>query len=259
MPAHAKRNALLIALGLGAVLAFALVTLPASILAGRLERAGLQALEISGSVWSGSAVGLAWSGALLGDLQWKITPTALLKGRVAGHATLARPDGSLNTDFDIGFAGDARLSATQFELPIEAVSALPIGVPRGWRGRASGRFEEIAVSGGWPTELRGVLDMDGLVAPPPRNAPVGSYHIVLPHPKPVHEGSLPGYLTAKVTDKEGPFSVEAQLAIGRDRSFLFDGNVGTRGDVPEAMRRSLEILGPPDAQGRRPFSVSGTL
>jgi general secretion pathway protein N len=53
--------------------------------------------------------------------------------------------------------------------------------------------------------------------------------------------------------------VEGQLAVGKDRSFLLEGMVAARGDVPENMRRSLEILGPPDAAGRRPFSVSGTL
>jgi len=30
----------------------------------------------------------------------------------------------------------------------------------------SGQFDEIVVRGGWPTALRGTLDMDGLIAPP---------------------------------------------------------------------------------------------
>jgi hypothetical protein len=32
-----------------------------------------------------------------------------------------------------------------------------------------------------------------------------------------------------------------------------------RGPVPPAMERSLQLLGPADASGRRPFSVGGTL
>jgi general secretion pathway protein N len=259
MPGHAKRNALLVVLGVGALLAFALATLPASVAGGRLARLGFEAAEFSGSVWTGSASGLAWRGSPLGDLQWQLSPAALLRGHLAGHAALARADGSVDTRFDLGWTGEAALSDTSFALPVEVLSDLPIGMPHGWRGRVSGKLDEVVVRHGWPTRLRGAFDMDGLVTPPPRNSAIGSYHVVMPHPKPTHEGSLPDYLTAKVTDKDGPFSVDGQLAVGKDRSFLFEGGVAVRGNVPEAMRQSLEMLGPPDAAGRRPFTVSGTL
>lgn len=259
MSGHAKRNALLLVLGLGALLAFALATLPASVAGGRLARLGFDTAELSGSVWNGAASGLSWRGSPVGDLQWQLSPVALLKGHFAGHALLTRPDGSVDTRFDLSWTGAAVLTDTSFALPLEALSTLPIGMPRGWHGRASGKLDEVVVSHGWPTQLKGSLDMDGLVTPPPRNSAIGSYRVVLPHPKPTHEGSLPGYLTARVTDKEGPFSVDGQLAIGKDRSFLFDGGVAARGNVPEPTRQSLEMLGPPDAAGRRPFSVSGTL
>jgi hypothetical protein len=259
MAGHAKRNALLVVLGVGALFAFALATLPASVVGGRLARLGLEAAAFNGSIWNGSASGLTWRGSPLGDLQWQLSPAPLLRGHLAGHAALGRPDGSVDTRFDLRWTGDAVLTDTSFVLPVEVLSNLPLGMPHGWRGRASGRLDEVVVRNGWPTRLRGAFDMDGLVTPPPRNSAIGSYHIVLPHPKPTHEGSLPDYLTAKVTDKEGPFSVVGQLAVGKDRSFLFDGGVAVRGDVPEAMRQSLEMLGPPDASGRRPFTVSGTL
>jgi general secretion pathway protein N len=249
----------LIALGIGTLLVFALATLPAGIAAGRLERLGVQAASFSGSIWNGSASALTWRGAPIGDLEWHLAPLALLRGRLAGHAHLARDDGKLETDFSASFGGNAELTATTFDLPLAALGALPIGVPKGWLGRASGKFDAMAIESGWPTSLRGTIDLDDLVTPPPRNANVGGFHVVLPHPQPQGEGSLPDHLTAQVTDKQGPFSVDGQLSIGKDRSFLLEGMVAARGDVPENMRRSLEILGPPDAAGRRPFSVSGTL
>lgn len=254
-----KRFGWIIALGIGALLAFALATLPAGIAAGGLEKIGVQAAAYSGSIWTGQATGLAWRAVPLGNLEWHITPAALLRGRVAGHARLVREDGTFDSEFNASFAGDARLAGTTFDLPIASLSALPIGVPKGWRGRVSGKFDEVVIAGGWPTALRGTLDMDGLVAPPPRNANVGGFHIVLPHPQPHGEGTLPDRLTAQVTDKEGPFAVEAQLSVGKDRSFLLEGMVAPRGKVPEGMQHSLDLLGPADAAGRRPFSVSGTL
>jgi hypothetical protein len=84
-------------------------------------------------------------------------------------------------------------------------------MPRGWQGQVSGSFAEIHVADGWPVALRGTLDLDGLVAPPPRSAPAGSYHAVFPHPRPQAsvttdaQRSMPTALTASVADKDGPF------------------------------------------------------
>jgi hypothetical protein len=260
-----KRYGWLIALGLLALLGFVLVTLPASVASGQLARIGVQTASLDGSLWNGTASGVAWRGALLGNAEWTITPAALLRGRVAGKLQLLRQDGNLATHFSTSWSGkDVQLTGATLALPIEMLSTLPLGMPKGWQGRVSGRFDEIRVTAGWPAALRGYLDLDGLVAPPPRNAEVGSYHAVFPHPRP--QGSAvtgaaldPGALTAQVADKGGPFAVEAQLTVGRDRSFLLEGMLAPRGPVPPAMERSLQLLGPADASGRRPFSVGGTL
>jgi hypothetical protein len=208
---------------------------------------------------------VAWRGAPLGNVEWAITPAALLRGRVAGKLQLLRQDGNLATNFSTSFSGkDLQLTGATVALPVEALSTLPLGMPKGWQGRVSGRFDEIHVTEGWPAALRGYLDLDGLVAPPPRSAEIGSYHAVFPHPRPqasaVTGAALdPSALTAQVADKGGPFSVEGQLTVGRDRSFLLEGVLAPRGTVPPGMERSLQLLGPADASGRRPFSVSGTL
>jgi general secretion pathway protein N len=259
-----RRGGWLIGLGILALLAFALATLPATVLSRPLAKAGLTAIGYGGSVWSGTARGLAWKGAALGDLAWSLRPVRLLSGRLAGHARLARPDGSVDTDFDVALGADElRLGGLEFGLPLEALNALPLGVPKGWRGRASGTFEEARLVDGRPVALRGSLDLDGLVAPPPRNAPLGGFRAVFPHPQPQPSLSVaqdPGNLTAQVTDKtDGPFAVDAQLTVNAARMFSLEGTVAPRGAVPQAMQQSLQLLGPADAAGRRQFSVGGTL
>jgi len=256
-PASAKRPWWLIALGLAVALLLAVATLPASLLAGPLSRGGLEAGALWGSVWNGRAQGLSWRSAPLGDLDWSISPGSLLRGRIGGEITLGRPDGSLRAGYSVSLGGTLRLEDVQADLPVEMLSTLPIGMPRNWRGRLSGRFEEIEVSGGWPTALRGTLDMDGLIAPQPRNISIGSYHVEIPDPAAPDAGNDP--LTARVTDKEGPFSFEGRFTLGADRSFLLEGMLAPRGATPPALLRSLELLGPADADGRRPVSVSGTL
>ncbi len=92
-PAETKRPWWLIAVGLAAALGIAIATLPARFLAGQLPRAGLGAVESTGSVWSGHARGLTWRAAPLGDLRWSLAPPELLRGRVAANLHLTRPDG----------------------------------------------------------------------------------------------------------------------------------------------------------------------
>jgi hypothetical protein len=186
------RTRWLIALGVLALLAFALVTLPAGMAAGPLRKAGIEAGAFGGSLWSGRATALSWRGAAVGDAEWKIAPARLLTGRIAGHAKLTRKDGAVETDFDLSFSGrDVRLRTARLELPLAALDALPLGMPKGWQGRATGQFDAIDLLQGWPTTLKGSLDLDGLVAPPPRNAPVGSFHAVFPAAQPKPSLSVP--------------------------------------------------------------------
>lgn len=256
-PAAAKRPWWLIALGIAAALSLAIATLPANLFASQLARADLQATGLWGTVWKGRAQGLTWRSAPLGDLQWTVSPWMLLLGRVAGDIALSLPDGSLRASYILSPGGTLRLEGARADLPVEMLSSLPVGMPRNWRGRLSGRFEEITLSGGWPTSLRGTLDMDGLIAPQPRNTSIGSYQVVIPDPEATEAAD--DALTARVTDKEGPFSFEGRFTLGADRSFLLEGMLAPRGATPPALLRTLELLGPADASGRRPVSVSGTL
>jgi hypothetical protein len=258
-----KKVGWLIALGVLALLAFALATLPATVASGRLARVGITAAAFNGSIWSGTAQALAWRGATLGDVTWRLSPWPLLRGRAAGHVRLVRTDGVVDADFAAALNGSlVQLANANVSLPVEAFSTLPLGMPKGWRGLVSGHVDEVRVEQGWPVALRGALDFDGLVAPPPRNAPVGSFRATFPHPDPQPSLSVPAdpsNLTAQVVDKEGPFSVSGQLTLSRARNFAFEGTLAPRGPVPPAMERSLQLLGPPDASGRHQFSVGGTL
>jgi general secretion pathway protein N len=256
-PQVARRPWWLIAVGLAAALLIAVATLPAQVFAGRLQRAGIEAAAFSGTIWNGRAQALAWRSAPLGDLAWSIAPLEVLRGRVGGELQLTRPDGRLSTHASLSLGGTLRLADTTADLPVELLAALPVGMPRNWRGRLSGTFAEITVAKGWPTAIRGTLEMDGMIAPPPRNVSIGSYHVEMPDP--AASDTTDGVLSARVTDKEGPLSFEGRLTLSPDRSFLLEGTVAPRGTTPPPLAQSLQFLGPPDANGRRPVSVSGTL
>jgi hypothetical protein len=53
--------------------------------------------------------------------------------------------------------------------------------------------------------------------------------------------------------------VNGTVQLKKDRSYLVSGLIATRPDAPRDMVRTLEILGEPDEQGRRQFSIEGTM
>lgn len=252
----ARRPFWLIALGLAAALLFALALLPAQFIAGRLAPLGLEAGNVSGTVWNGRIAALAWRGVPVGELRWQARPLAVLRGRLGAHLQLIRTDGQLETDAYVGLGGRIELRDLNGELPIEAFAAFPSGLPKNWRGRLRGQVAELELSAGLPTAARGTLEVLELIGPPPRSFPSGSYTVVLPHPS---VQSAEGELDAQIEDSAGPFDVEARLTLGKDRSFLLEGLIASTGSLPDPIRQALELLGPPDASGRREFSVSGTL
>lgn len=251
-----RRIRWLVALGIAAALLFAIATLPASLLSSRFGRAGVEAVAWSGSVWSGSASGLAWRGTALGDLRWSIAPFELLRGRVAADLELDRPDGQARGRVSATFGGKRRLEDGLADLPLEALAALPLGLPKGWGGRVRAEIAELSIAGNWPTSVRGSLDLEELVASPPRNLAIGSYRAVLPDPK---IGGDTATITAHVSDKGGPFGVDARFTLSPDRSYVLEGTLDPRGEIPPGLRQAIELLGPTSAAGRREFSVAGTL
>lgn len=251
-----KRYWWLIALGFAAAFAFVLFTLPAKLVGDRLGRYGVEATAFYGSVWSGQARGLSADGVPIGDLRWRISPFGLLRAQISGHLVMTRIDGEVATDFAVGLSGRTRLSSLSVQLPLDAFDELPLGLPRGWHGQLSGQIDELVVQDGWPVSLRGTLELDRLITPPPRNASVGSFKLIMPDPTMPADSQE---LSARVTDKDGALGVEARLTLSPDRSFLLEGKLATRGGTPPGLERSLRLLGPADAQGRRDFSVGGTI
>lgn len=248
----------LLLLGCGVAVLFVVATLPAGILAGRLQKQQVTAAAYDGSVWSGKATGLAWRGAAVGDVAWRVRPLAMLRGRVAADLRLERPDGSGSASVAAAVGGSVDVTGVSADLPVEALSQLRIGVPAGWRGRLRGHFESIRMEAGWPVSATGTLELHDVVAPPPLGAALGSFSVVLPDPRSVSNDRSGDGFTARVSDKGGPLSVDARFTLAAGRSFLLEGTLAPRTSLPPGLLQAIEFLGPADAAGQRPFSVSGT-
>lgn len=241
----------LIALGIGAYVLFALVTLPASLLASRLAPLGVNAAGVDGTVWKGRAQVLQIGAFNLGSANWDLHVLPLFTGRVQAEVKASRVDGFAQGVVAVS-SGKTRLSALTASLPL---SAFPASVfPGGWSGTANVKLRDLVLEKGWPVTADGTIEAMDLVGPARRPANIGSYKLIFvpaTQPSDTLEGAL--------SDLSGPLQIAGTLHLKNDRSYLVEGFVTTRPDTPRNVADALQFLGAPDAQGRRPFSLAGTM
>lgn len=247
-----KRLWPLVALGVGAFIIFALVTLPASVVLSWLGSAGVSAGGVSGSIWNGRAQVLQVQGMNIGGVEWKLHVLPLLTAHANVDLKVTRIDGFATTELSAGF-GSLRLKNTTASLPL---SALPANVlPGGWTGTLNGKFTDVTLNNGWPTSVNGTLDVVDLTGPAQKPQNVGSYRVVF-DPAASTAESLKGAITDA---GDGPLQINGTVELKSDRSYALDAMVATRPNAPRSLAQALEYLGPPDAQGRRQFSMAGTM
>lgn len=247
-----KRLWPLLFLGILAYLVFAITTLPATLLTSRLGAYGINAAGVSGTLWKGRAQVLQVAGTQLGSVSWDLHALALFTARLQADVEMNRSDGFARGMVTVS-SGKVRLNAVSATLPLSALPAR--GLPGGWNGVLNLKLADLLLDNGWPIAIDGTVEAMDLVGPARRPANIGSYKLVFAPSKNASSDSLSGALS----DLSGPLQIAGTLQLKRDRSYLVEGFVTTRATTPREVADSLQMLGAPDAQGRRPFSIAGTL
>jgi len=247
-----KRLWPLIALGVGAFVILALVTLPASIVLSRLGSTGVTASGVSGSIWNGKAQVLQVRGANVGSVEWDLHVLPLFTLHLSADVKVTRTDGFAASAVSVGPGGKVTLKGLTASLPLTAINNPQLF---GWTGQVNARFARLTLDKGWPTEVDGTLDAVDVTGPPRKPANVGSYRIVFDPAKSTAE-----LLQGAISDGgNGPLLINGTVRLKADRSYEIEALVGTKPNTPQNLARTLEFLGPPDAQGRRQFSMAGAL
>lgn len=248
-----KRLWPLVALGVGAFLLFAVVTLPASIVLSWLSSSGVYAGGVSGSIWNGRAQVLQIQGANIGSVEWKLHALPLLTAHANADVKLTRIDGFAQTQLSVGPTGAMAFKSLAASLPLSALP--PNTIPGGWTGTLNGRFSELTLEKGWPTRVNGSLEVLDLTGPARKPAKAGSYRVLFDPAASTAEA-----LKGAISDAgDGPLQVNGTIQLKSDQSYAISALIAARPDAPRNLVQALEFLGPPDAQGRREFNTEGTL
>jgi len=248
-----------VVVGVVAYLVFLLATFPAARLTSKLQTNGILAAGVSGSIWNGSAAAVQTNGITLGATQWHIQMWRLLAGTVSAQIHSKSDEGYLDATVRTGFSGAVTVHELRGSLPVSALSSigLPGGGTTGWSGTVQLKLDEIAFVNRWPTQIKGTIDAMNLIGPAQQPTQLGGYRITFPVPNSaVVAGEVQG---AVLSMDDAPLDVVGTLHLTPNRNYVIDAQVATRPNAPASITKALQYLGPPDAQGRRPLSVAGSL
>jgi general secretion pathway protein N len=247
-----SRRASLIAAGTAAFAVFLVAMIPAAQLSKRLPT-GYAMTGVAGTIWSGQAAELRIEGHPVGAIDWFCRPWHLVMLRWSCRVTLQPLDGQFTADLSGGFDGDVLEAAhIRGQSPIAAFEG--IATPAGWTGRLELDIERIRIVQRRAGEATGKLFVRELRAPGAGGAQLGDFELV------VGEGAVgTDRLTGRLSDLGGPLRVRGAVELLSDGRYFMSGEVAPGPGAGPAIFDTLSFLGPPDASGRRPFSVEGTL
>jgi general secretion pathway protein N len=245
-----KKPWLLVALGIGAFLLFALVTLPASAVLSFFHPPGITLSGVSGTIWQGRAQAVRSGTLHVGSVEWDLDVLALFTGKLGADVKVTRSDGFAQGS--IALSGSrVTMHGLNAALPL---GALPPNLVQGWTGGATLKLSQLVLDNAWPVAATGTVEVADLVGPPNRPVPMGGYKVVFP------EGATADGLQGALSDTGGgPLAVNGTIDLKKDRSYVVKGLVAARPGAPSDMARQLEMLGAPDAQGRREFGFEGSM
>jgi general secretion pathway protein N len=244
-----KRGIWIALLAVAAFAVIVLVRLPASWVIPA-PPSNIACAAVDGSIWNGACTGLSVGGSAVGDVVWEIHALRLFSGKLAAHVVLTQPTGSAQGDVEVGF--DKSITARNVQVDTSLDPATIRQLPRDLHGNAHADIALVRVEKGVITQLQGRLEAHNLEeqGQDRKITPLGDYALTFPG------GS--GEPTGQLRDLGGPLAVEGTLRLTREPGFELQGLVTARREATPELAGNIQILGSPDANGRRPFAMAAT-
>ena len=244
------RRGKLIAAGVAAFLVFLIAMMPARQLTDRLP-VSIVVGGVGGTIWSGRASGLAFNGRAIGAVRWSCRPWRLVLLEWSCKVSLSPAGAAVSADLQGDFGGEIVARDITGQVPISAFEGLV--TPPGWTGVLELDLERMRIVQRRPADAAGTLVLRSLRAPGARGQLLGDFELT------VGEGSVgTGSLAGRLRDLGGPLHVRGAIELNRDGRYLLSGEAAPGPGAGPAIFDTLAFLGPPDSQGRRPFTIEGS-
>jgi len=211
---------------------------------------GTSCATVTGSAWQGSCLGLQAQGLHVDTLDWQLHPLALLRMRLGASLQASDARFTARGDIELGIGARVAVHALSAAFPLDA-TLLPM-LPRGWLGQAQVELASAQFTQGRPSGIVGTIAVQSLRQLSPL-LEFGNYTLRFTTP-PDAQGRQRGDLA----DAGGPLALNGTVTLGTDGQYEIEGMAAAREGAPPELTRMLELLGPADSAGRRPFSVAGT-
>ena len=218
-----------------------------------LQAAGVQLdkSSLEGSVWSGSARPQNLAGLPVENIQWDISPFALLIGRLSVDWQLQLDDGSLQGTVRLGTEGVEALSDLQGTVPVSLLSGMMPALPIIPAGEIILDLDFVSLQGGKPIAAEGNITWSDAVISSPMSLTLGELSLDLTE----EDGNTVG----KLNDAGGPLELSGDLSITAEGAYTVDLKMAARDKSQQNLVQALAMMGKADADGRSSFEYSGKL
>ena len=226
-----------------------LARLPASLLLPLLPT-GTNCQSPTGTVWHGACGELHVPRLSIMAVSWAVHPAALLKLQLAADVASDDPRAVARAAVVLSHGGRLQLHDVNAQLPLR--NGLPGIFPSGLSGQLQVAIDSAKLERGQLLSLQGSVRVLQLRSEN-QAADLGSFELLFP---PAPQGAP---IDGQLRDLGGPLSVSGELRLMRAGGYDLSGYVAARPQASAGVVQALQLLGPPDAQGRRMFSLAGSL
>jgi general secretion pathway protein N len=235
-----------------AFVATVLVRLPARVLLLLLP-ADVTCETPVGTVWSGSCGRLRIGALAVSGLSWRLHPAALLRLRIAADLASEDPAARGHARAELAPDGAVAISGLAASVALPGSAGL---VPPGVSGTMQLAIDSARIAGAHLVAVQGSVELQQLHIANPA-ADLGGF--ALQFAPPVAPPNQSAAIVGQLRDLNGPLSVIGVLQLSPSGSYDLEGSVATKSGASNELMQLLQWLGPPDAQGRRALSLTGTL
>ncbi len=246
----------LLLIGLSCLILFLVLRFPASTAFAWFAPANVNGFGISGTIWGGEARLISVAGLQLRNTEWQVAPWRLLTGQLGGRFRSRWGGGFIEANGGIRLSGTISLTEVRGSFDIAPLNSV-FGIPN-IGGIATVDLSEVVIRENWPQRLVGRGELRSLSSPLMGSGAaqfIGDIGFQFNTNTETDRDTVTGQLQ----DTGGPLQLNGTLKLTPPHNYDLKTRLRARQEAPESLRRNLQFLGAPEADGTHVFQLAGSL